>query len=542
MRVHKIALLAILALIILAGCIQSEEKPVKPEETPKEKVFYAKYAFDKNTALFHRLRIESTIDGNALPTQVIETVTIPLQITPDYTRIEIIMLKAFKIDENGVADICNELSYESKYAVVNLFVDGRVDYGTFSVTNFYIPQRALHIGDSWQFEGITYVIEEETKVETPAGSFNVLKIALSGKKAFKYGFKDINVTLFFDYVNNRIAKYIQTEAFGNYRKKIVMELIDVKKYYEEPPLDCVFSMVGLSPIEKYVKAYYLNMDEKYKSSLYYALSAKKDLEQKDMNAEEKRLYVDLLELIIDDYRQLGEKDSELKLRLEAANAYSELFNEALADGIANAQDYIASKKHLEIVADSNTRYAEQAIAKLSELTENLLGIIHGSVLLKDSEEYAGTTVELFDLNRILRSEVASNSRYDIPIIGNNSEQVLALYLYRKGYMPEFLVRKASVLLSGDMDFVLDPLSDADVNKAIIIGTCYTSEGFGNAKLIFEDANASIEIDCNSFYIALLEPSDYNIFVVKNEQKPLLDSIAANEPKAYVKHLLLTENN
>ena len=548
MRSTRILLGLILCMVFIAtlGCIQqqgpSQTETPTPTATPEQDVFYAKYAFDRNVALFHRVRIEATVDDNAYPTQIFETVTLPLEITPDYTKIEMVMIKAIKLDKNGVSDLCKELGYSKKQSVVNLFRDGRVDYGTYSVTNFYMPQRALRIGDTWKFEGIDYKLEEATTVKTLAGEFPALRISFSGKRASKYGYKDINGVLFFDYVNDRIAKYVQTEKVGNYVRKIESELIDVKYNYTEPPMDCVFSSSALSAEEKYERARYWNTFEKFRDSLYFALSAKQDLQEKDLNAEQKQLYKNILEVIIDDYRMLNEKENEARVRFEAANFYLALFEEQLANKLADARDYFAARYHLQALTGSDTQYNKQAKEKLAELDAKQLGIARGKALLKDTGDNTGAIAELFDFEKIVRFGLLGEPYYNIPIIDENAQQELALYLYKDGYMPKFLIKAASDLLAKDNDFILEPLSSEDVNKAIVAGTCYNGKGFAQSKLVFENDSASVSADCNKYYVTILEQADYNIFVLKGEQKVLLDSVSASSSGVIIKHLALSENN
>lgn len=548
MRFVKILLSLVLfmAFITLLGCVQQPEptpaESPTPTTTPEQNVFYAKYAFDKNVALFHRVRIETTIDDNAYPTQIFETVTLPLEITPDYTKIEMVMIRAIKLDKNGITDLCKELGYSKKQSVVNLFRDGRVDYGTYSVTNFYMPQRALHIGDTWQFEGITYTLKEATTVDTLAGEFPALRIHFSGKKASTYGYKDVNGVLFFDYVNDRIAKYVQTEKVGAYRRKIESELIDIKYNYAEPPMDCVISSSTISTEEKYKNARYWNTYEKFRDSLYFALSAKQDLEGKDLNAEQKELYKNILEIIIDDYKMLSERENEARARFEAANFYLELFNEQLTDKFAGARNYFAARYHLQALAGSDTQYKEQAEEKLAELDARQLGIARGRALLKDTGDNTGTVAALFDFRKIIRFELLGEPYYNLPLIDKNAEQMLALYLYKKGYMPKFLIKDANYLLSKDNDFILEPLSDEDLNKAVAAGTCYANDNFIQSKLIFENGSTSVSVDCNKYYVVILEPADYNIFVLKGEQKVLLESVKANSAGLVIQHVALSENN
>ncbi|RLG69314.1 MAG: hypothetical protein DRO07_02515, partial [Candidatus Iainarchaeum archaeon] len=69
MRSTKILLCLALCMVFIAilGCVQQQEpaqtETPTPTATPEQGVFYAKYAFDKNVALFHRVRIEATVDN-----------------------------------------------------------------------------------------------------------------------------------------------------------------------------------------------------------------------------------------------------------------------------------------------------------------------------------------------------------------------------------------------------------------------------------------------------------------------------------------------
>jgi hypothetical protein len=528
---------------MLSGCIQpgdsSNGKETLAPTVEPQKEFYIGYKFRENEALFHKLRIETTIDSNKQPTQILETVTIPLAVYPDYAHIRMIMLKALKLDKNGVTDICGELAYSQKLSDMNLYVDGKVDYGRFSVTNFYLPQRPLRIGDSWTFEGIHYSLEEATTIETLAGKFKVLKISFSGQKSSTRGTKSIAGTLFFDYENNRIAKYVQEEKRTGYERVIETELIDVKQNYDEPDMRCVFAQTKLSLLAKYERARNQNAVENFKESLYFALSAKYDLEGKDLNADEKLLYANILEIIADDYKWLKEQKKELATRLELGKLYIEMFNEGLASGLANARHYFGARYNLQAVADSNSKYANEAKEILQTLEESEFGIVRGKALLKDTGDNTGTVAELFDKTTVLRFELLGEPYYNLPVMDKSSDDELAICLYRDGYTPKFLVRSAGKLVSKHYDIILEPLP-ADSNTAVIAGTCYDEQGFvQNAKLTLQSSSGSTEVVCDKYFVATLEPGDYNIIW---NGKTLGENLSLKAGKVVVKHLELNENN
>ncbi|MCD6478615.1 MAG: hypothetical protein J7L44_01880 [Candidatus Diapherotrites archaeon] len=537
-----VLLLALLCFTVLFGCIQpsdssdEQEKPTPTAEPKKE--FYIGYKFRENEALFHRLRIETTVDANKKPTQILETVTIPLAVYPDYAHIRMVMLKALRLDKNGASDICGELAYSQKLSDMNLYVDGKVDYGHFSVTNFYLPQRPLRIGDSWTFEGINYSLEEATTIETLAGKFKVLRISFSGQRSAASGTKSIEGTLFFDYENNRIAKYVQEEKRKGYRRTIETELIGVKQDYDEPDMRCVYAQTKLSLLAKYEKARAQNAVENFKESLYFALSAKYELKGKDLNADEKQLYANILEIIADDYKWLNEQKKELATRLELGRLYIEMFNEALASGLANARHYFGARYNLQAVADSNSMYADEANEMLQALDESEFGIVRGKALLKDTGDNTGTIAELFDKTTVLQFELLGEPYYNLPVMDKSSEDELAICLYRDGYTPKFLIGSAGRLVSKHHDIILEPLLDS--NAAVIAGTCYNERGFvQNAKLTLQSSSESAEVVCDKYFVATLKPGDYNITC---NGKTLAENIPLKAGKVVIKHLKLSENN
>lgn len=533
-------LIAIFTVVLISGCVEQNNSNIKPMPSQTQGVvqpneeFHLKYGFEENVALFHRVRVETTIDGNK-QTQIMETVTIPKEVHPDYAHIRVIMLKAVALD-NNTKDLCGNIAYGSKLSDANLYIDGKVDYGWTSTTSFYMPQRALHIGDSWSFEGVTYNIKKASKLNTPAGSFDVLEIEFSGKRTNSQGTRNVKGTLYFDYKNNRIAKYVQEESAFAYERKIEQELIDVKKDYGEPDMHCVLEM-NLSTVQKYERAKQHNAVENFNESLIFALSAKQDFEGKELNAEERKLYIKILEILADDYKGIGERTKLLSTRFELGKLYSSIYLEELSSGNINARDYFAAAYNLEFVSNSESADAEEAKAMLAKLKSSELAIARGRAILQDKGDNTGMVAELYDMKKTVRFELLGEPYYNVPLLDVNAASPVAIYFYNAGYRPKFIVMSASELISKDRDIILEP---HDENVGIVAGTCYGTDGFvQGVKLLFKSAAETKEVDCNRFYVAELAPGNYSVLL---GEKTIYSDIQIDANSTVIKHIMLSESS
>ena len=532
--------------MLTAGCISPGNNAGKPTPLPSVtpsleqplQEYRLGYKFEKGVALFHRVRVETTIDENQQPTQIMETVTIPSEINADYSHIKVVMLKAIALDKNGTRDLCGEIAYSSKVSDMNIYIDGKVDYGWTSTTNFYMPQRAIRVGDGWSFEGIRYSVLKASKIETLAGSFDVLEIEFSGKRTNNLGTRSVSGTLYFDYKNGRIVKYVQEESAFAYKRRIEQELIDIKREYSEPDMRCALMMSQLSTMQKYENARRYNAVEDFEKSIIFALSAKQDLHGADLNAETRALYIKILELLADNYHWTNQRMKLLDTRFELGNLYSAIHSEEISSDIINARNYFAAAYNLEFVSNSESANASEAKTKLAQLKSSELGIARGKAILKDSGDNTGLVSELYDGKKRIRFELLGESYYNLPLLNINASQQVALYLYKDGYYPKFIVMNASELISKNRDIILEPLSDT--NKVIVAGTCYDENGFVQAaKLFFNSTSETKQVECNGFYIAELSAGDYN--VLWNE-KTLCSGIHLDANSTLIKHLVLSKGD
>ncbi|MEM4663040.1 MAG: hypothetical protein QXM75_03380 [Candidatus Diapherotrites archaeon] len=494
--------------------------------------YFLKYSFDQNLALFHYLKIETKIGDDKKTMQEMETMTIPMQTYPDHTHIRIIMLKASSTDENGTVDLCGQIAYSKKISDANIYFDGKVDYGWTSVTSFYLPQRALSIGETWTFEGVNYKIIKETKINTKAGVFDVVEIEFYGKKTVQEVVLDTKGTLYFDYKNNRIAKYVRTESAPGYEQTIEQELTKVTKDHIEPDLRCLVSISNLSLAEKYEKAKNFNTYGLYEESNIYALSAKFDLQGKELSADEKNILMKILEIIANNYEATGNNEKRLDTLFELGNLYLQSYEKAVVDGNINARDYFFAKYYLEEVSKSTNKNSEKAKQATQKLGGSVLGILKAEIILADSGDCTGVVSELHDTKKIVYLLHDWDCEATLPMVGDKRGDLVAFYVYKNGYKPAILIRATEQLLSKDLKFVLDRA--VDDSKAIVFGICYKEDNFLNGlKLVFEGKTENIEIDCNYFYKTEVPPGEYKIFI---DGTSTYETISVDANRVYVKHI------
>ncbi|MCX8190010.1 MAG: hypothetical protein N3F05_02160 [Candidatus Diapherotrites archaeon] len=539
MQKKKLHLLVFFSLcffaLILSGCFNNTPPKVEPTptftQTPfptqDKNTYYLKYAFDQNHVLFHYLSLDTNLNNENQPLQEMETATFAINAYPDHTHVRMIMLKATSTDKNGTVDICGNIPYKNKVSDVNIYFDGKVDYGWTSATSFYLPQRMLSIGESWTFEGITYKLKGTKQITLKAGTFDVVEIEFSGRKATKDLVLDTKGILYFDYKNNRIAKYVRTESAYGYERKIEQELIGVKKDYNSLDLRCSVAMNNISVVEKYQKAKNYNAYGLLEESQIYALSAKFDLESKDLNDEYALLLSNVLKLIYENYGALGDKNKQHEILFELGTFHLSQYEKEVSRQNINAINYFAAKRTFEQLSNSETPYASEAKQKLSNLDKASFGTMRANIILSDTGDSTGTISAIYDAKKEVYSLVEWNGYVELPLIGNKGTDRIVFYNYRDGYEPAFIARTAEELISKTWKIVLDRAKDE--SKGIVAGSCIIGSDFARSSLRFEGPETK-EIDCNLFYKALLMPGNYSVYA---NDKLILNSLLVDANKTKI---------
>ena len=168
---HLLAVL-LLASAALSGCIFQGGNGTEPEDgNAEQETFFLSFRFEEGSAVFQRMKLTFESEGSVLGEQGLDTVSLVKSSTAEFSELQLIVTEAYASDENGTKSICKDISLEDKRRTVKFYPDGRVDFGVYSATTFHLPQRELKIGETWDFEGIEYKIEEKTVFENSAGRF-----------------------------------------------------------------------------------------------------------------------------------------------------------------------------------------------------------------------------------------------------------------------------------------------------------------------------------------------------------------------------------
>ncbi|MEM4598883.1 MAG: hypothetical protein QW400_04325 [Candidatus Diapherotrites archaeon] len=511
---------AVLLAIIISGCFEStpptpEPKPtqtttpVPTQENPDKNKYFLKYSFDQNDVLLHYLSLDTTLNNEKLPLQEMETATFAVNTYPDHTHVKMIMLKAIATDKNGTVDLCGDIPYKSKVSDANIYFDGKVDYGWTSATSFYLPQRELAVGESWTFEGVTYKLKGSKKLTLKAGTFDVVEIEFSGRKSTQDLVLDTKGTLYFDYKNNRIAKYVRTESAYGYERRIEQELIGVRKGYD-PDLRCAVAMNNISISEKYKAAKNYNAYGLFEDSQIYALSAKFDLEGKDLNEDYALLLTNVLQLIQENYGSLGDKNKQYATLYDLGKLHLSQYEKGVSLGNINAANYFAAMKIFRQLSSSETQYASIAKESLSKLENASFGSLQANVLLSDTGDSTGAVSAFYDTQKTVYAAVEWNGFVELPLIGNKGSDKIVFYSFKDGYLPAFIARDADEFIMKTWKIVLDKAKDE--SKGVVAGCCITGSSFAEGAVLRFEGPETKELDCNLFYKALLVPGTYSVYV------------------------------
>lgn len=520
--VFLITVLLAIAFIGFSGCLQPDEgKEIVPPT--KEKEFLLSFKFGEGSALFHKITLTIERNGKTEPIQVMETVSLVKESQEDFSELQMIMLNAYRLDSNGRKDMCASMPYSRKKGTVKFYLDGKVDYGEFTKTSFHLPQEKLKLGDSWEFEGIEYKIEEETRFKNEAGEFNCLKISFDGIKYDYFGTKRIHGYFLFDPEKNLKVKEETINERPTLKTKSENELIRiVPDFSEEIDYSCVFAAEKLSPEEKFELAEKFFAENEYEGSLELALSAKQDLEEKsELSQGETSLMKKALTLIADSYQFKGDKERELTQRFENAKYFEQFLTEKTVLVSDFVQAYLDYKK----VSESESNLAKEASERFNDLNARMTGILKGNANLADTGKVEGLKILLVE--GIMELEYESepfNTAYSIPVLDLSKGNLFSALYYRAGYkpiaLPPITIDENTFL--GEYSVVLKRMDDNSLGY--LAGFCYSLEEETGLIKQFNDLNFKVsneeqefEAQCsNGFYSIPLKPGPYTIEPIGKE--------------------------
>ncbi len=196
----------LLLTIFLAGCTST---PVTENPTGKGLT----YKFNEGEAFIVNVVIDETPfpDTNDIPnTRIQQTLFLIKEKQNNAFIADSFLLDAEQFTDKKLINLCNKTREADKKKTIAFFEDGTINVGNGKiVTNLFIPQKFLNIGDEWVFNEVKYVLGDKTSITVAEKTFNVYKITFSGtvNNVPREG------TAFFDYEN---GKLVEVETFYTY--------------------------------------------------------------------------------------------------------------------------------------------------------------------------------------------------------------------------------------------------------------------------------------------------------------------------------------
>ena len=207
------------AAIVLSGCTTEEQ-----QDNGK---IYLSIKYTEGTALINQAVIEPVNQISDI-TKVIKTVTYPVKIYSDHADIKSVMVESFDLNKGLKIDTCGKVPKNNKESLFSVYLDGKIDSEGLARTNYFLPQKALDMNETWQFEGIIYKVAKLIGTENPKWPETTVKIEFSG--IFRQ--RDVNGYFLFDTENGRFLKIEREELSLGQGVKLVTELTDANAGFD----------------------------------------------------------------------------------------------------------------------------------------------------------------------------------------------------------------------------------------------------------------------------------------------------------------------
>jgi len=507
------------ALLAFQGCNLNGNGTPTPTPTPtpgEGEGYFLSFEFEGGSALYNSVNVLiEPLDGEAVR-QEMRTITLVKSAGEEFSEMEITLLEASILDSNGERDICPAMPLESKRNTLNLYRNGKADFGTYEVTTFHFPQQEVKVGDTWEFEEIEYKAEEMVSIENQAGIFECLRISFDGLQQDEFGAKYVHGYFLFDPVKKLKVKEETIEERATLKITSQNELTGIElNYSAETDYSCVFPSEGLSLGEKFISAVnYFSIGE-YQGALALSLSAKQDIDAKaDLNAEELELKKNLYPLVALAFERNGMAEKALAQRFENAA----FFHEFISGESVSVEEFRQSYENYKLVSESGSLNAEAALEKFNDLNSMIAGRFNGKLMLKDTGETEWAKISALNgASEIWLALRGRDQAYSIPLFGFGEGDLFFALYQRPGYEPQSLplLEATEAVLEEEFTVILSPSEDA--NKGYLAGFCYSLNTAGKIKkaldLNFDVLKGEEEFaaECKGgFFSLLLEPGTYTI--------------------------------